>query len=438
MNILFYVHGFRDRDFWPIARSVVRAGHQIYYSIAHRAGLKSVVGADRVLNFDLVISSDKMTKMPDGVFVNRILTKRPPLLELILNDLAEIVTEYGGDDHSFSTLRQNKVTLGCLDRDLLESATAVGVPSAVYLQYGVQPLAIADAGYFPRRRGRRIFGKICPDDLAAPRVIDRALSRLAHTLLGYGHRRRTTDVVFLGECSLGPDPVVLEYIGTHFLNGATLTSLLATDALIREELAASVTEPPIYESTAVLTALTRHLPPCREGHMGKIGFLLMKEHYESQFRAARRLAYVRHLSTALGNRFHLYGDHFIKHGLPARPSDHKSTEHKYLGSKISIDFGSMTYGSSLDTRPTRIISCESLLLQLRRNDAGNVYGELADKMTYTSRDEMLAMVDSYLASPAATMSTVLEERALSTTSCGMDAIVGEFMATKPWSAPPSH
>jgi hypothetical protein len=59
-------------------------------------------------------------------------------------------------------------------------------------------------------------------------------------------------------------------------------------------------------------------------------------------------------------------------------------------------------------------------------------------MTYASLDEMLAMVDNYVASPAAAMSTVIEERALSTTSCGMDAIVGEFMAAKPWCAPPFH
>jgi hypothetical protein len=149
-----------------------------------------------------------------------------------------------------------------LDKDLQESATAVGVPSAVYLQYGVEPLAFSDAGYYPRRRGRRMFGEICPDDLTIHRVLDRALSRLAHTFLRGGYaRRRTTDVVFLGECALGPDQVLLEYVGTNFLNGITLTSLLASDARIREELSASVTEPPVHENSAVLTALTRHLPP---------------------------------------------------------------------------------------------------------------------------------------------------------------------------------
>jgi hypothetical protein len=430
MKVLFYVHEFRDRDFWPIAQCVVNAGNPVYYAICQHVTRETVIAVDRKLEFDLVISSDESTRMPDGAFLNVALAKKPALFELAFDDLRDITFRYADDDGSFSGLQRNGVCLGVMDRDLLESVKAIGVQNVVYFPYGVPPLAITDTAYFARRRGRRMYGEIRPDDLTATHRLDTLLSRLAHTVAGYSRRRRTTDIVFLGECTIGPDVARLEYVATRFLKGVTVPSLLASDARIREELMAQ-SESSTFETEAGIAAcaLARHLRLSGEGHLVQIGFLLLKDYYEQQVRAIRRLAYVRHLAGAFGRQFELYGDHFVQRGLRAHPTDHNSTEQKYLGAKISIDFGSVSYGCSLDTRPARIISCESLLLQLRRKDSGAVYGALSKKMTFDSRDEMLAMVDSYLTSPETAMASALDERALSSAACGMDSIVREFLTT---------
>jgi hypothetical protein len=430
MNVLFYVHWFRDRDFWPIARCVVNAGNPVYYAIYPHVTPESVIAADRKLHFDLVISSDECARMPDGSFLNVALSKKPALFELAFDDLRDITIRYAGDDGSFSGLQRDRVCLGVMDRDLLESAKTIGVPDVVYFPYGVPPLAMTDPAYFARRWGKRMFGEIHPADLAPTHRLDRLLSRLAHTCQGYARRCRSTDVVFLGECAVGPDTTRLEYVCSRFLRGVTLASLLASDAQIREELMLRAESSACEtEETIVECALAQHLPLSREGRLAEIGFLLLKEYYEQQVRAIRRLAYVRHLAGALGSRVELYGDHFVQRGLRAHPSDHNSTEQKYLRAKISIDFGSVSYGCCQDTRPSRIISCESLLLQLRRKDSDAVYGALSKKMTFGSRDEMLAMVNSYLTSAETAMATALEERALSSAACGMDSIVREFLTT---------
>lgn len=428
MNVLFYVHWFRDRDFWPIARCVVSAGNTVYYAICQHVTPERVIAADRKLNFELVISSDECARMPDRSFLNMALAKKPALFELAFDDLRDIINLYADDDASFSGLQRNRVYLGVMDRDLLDSAKVIGVPDVVYFPYGVPPIAMADPAYFVRKSGKRVFGEINPNDLTSTRRLDGLLSRLAHACEGYARRRRSTDVVFLGECAIGPDTTRLELVSTRFLKGVTLASLLATDARIREELMAQAGSSTCdTEETLVECALTQH-PLSREGVLGEIGFLLLKEYYEQQVRAIRRLAYVRHLAGALGSRFELYGDHFVQRGLRAHPSNHNATEQKYLGSKISVDFGSVSYGCSQDTRPARIISCESLLLQLRRKDSGVVYEALSKKMTFGSPDEMLTMANSYLMCDEVAMSTALEERALCSAACGMDSIVREFLA----------
>lgn len=428
MNVLFYVHWFRDRDFWPIARCVINAGNTVYYVTHPHVTHERVIEADRKIHFDLVISSDECARMSDGAFLNTALSKKPPLFELAFDDLRDITFRYAGDDDSFSGLQQNKVYLGVMDRDLLEAARTIGVSDVVYFPYGVPPLAMTDHAYFARRLGRRMFGEIHTGDLTAVHRLDRFLSSVAHTCQGYKHRYRSTDVVFLGECAIGPDATRMEYVCRRFLKDVSLASLMVSDALVREELLARA-ECSTFETEEIIVecALARHLPLPREGRLAKIGFLLLKEYYEQQVRAIRRLAYVRYLARALGSRFQLYGDHFRRRGLWAHPSDHKSTEQKYLRAKISIDFGSVSYGCCQDTRPARIISCESLLLQLRRKDSDAVYGALSKKMTFCSRDEMLAMVNSYLTSAEAAMATALEEHALGSAACGMDSIVREFL-----------
>jgi hypothetical protein len=437
MNILFYVHHCRDRDFWPIARSVVNAGHPVYYALAEDVPFDPIIAADQRLAFDLVVSCDRVTRRRDGARLNMMLVKKPALVEVVVNDLLEVVMDVGKGDGSFSNLEQDRVCVGVLDPCLLETSRAAGVPSVACLPYGVLPHQITEAAYFVRRRGKRVFGEIYPDDLTAIRPVDWFRARREHASEGYVSRRRSTDVVFLGECRLGPDTTFLHYVATNFFRPVTGEALVASDARIRQELAIGTSSHP--PALAAVGPALRHLPLDPQGRLARIGFLLMKDHYEQKVRVARRLALVRRLIAVLGSRFELYGDHFIEHGLPARPTDHYSNEQKYLQSKISVDFGSHSYDCSLDHRPSRIISCGSLLLQFRRPDAGAWFGGLMPRMTFENGDEMIASIDHYLSSPSAAVSTTRAQRALAAKACGMDAIVNEFLATKPWSsALPGH
>ena len=58
MSICFYIDPFRDIDFWPIARTALAEGHDIYYVLSNKTSKIEVVTQDRRTPFDLVVSSD--------------------------------------------------------------------------------------------------------------------------------------------------------------------------------------------------------------------------------------------------------------------------------------------------------------------------------------------------------------------------------------------
>lgn len=417
MKVLFYVPPFRDRDFWPIARSALTAGHDVYYVLVGQTSAEDVIEADRRLGFDLVFSEDRAARLSDGNWLNMRLTRQPALIEVVVNDLAEIAIEMGDADGSFSSLTRNRVCVGAMDRDLLDTARAFGVP-VVWLPYGVLSVQLTDATYFAATGGQRRFGEIHAGDFTS--------------IPGAEVCERTTDVVFMGECKPGPNRPLFDYLVTHCFPSTTMDELLAADGPIRGQIAIDA-EPYDVRPGPIADAVRRHGPTVPDDDLGRMGFALLKEHYEEQVRVMRRLAYLRRLTRELGDRLALYGDDFIALGLPARPTDHESNERKYLRSKIGIDFGCTAYECSLDHRPTRILSCGSVVLQFRRGDSVGFYGGLTERMTFDSPHDLVSKIEHVLGSADAARSLLSAEQDLGATACGMDTIVREFLATKPWS-----
>ena len=416
MNICFHIHPFRDRDFWPMARTALAASHTLYYGIVGRTSFPEIIAQDGKVPFDLVISADRVSFESPGDPLHLRLKKKPPLLEVIFNGLIEIVEGHRGRNGGFDHLEEQRITLGIMDPELLSVCAAIGLRHTVLVPYGVPRFRFAQPDFFIRRLARRAYGVLTPADLQREKGRYRFLSQILHRLAGNATKRKSVDMVFLGECKLATNPPLLESIRARYFPGQSPAWLATLDGRARAEFDAS--PPRTAGDVAMLTG--DFLKSVQDHPQTRIGKALIAEHILHQFRTARRLRYVRHLQAAFGRRFWLYGDDFRRLGLDARPSSHDATETKFLRAKIAMDFGSNSYAASLYTRPVRIIYCDALLLQLRQPDARDVFGKLASEMTFSSPEEMVALVSSFLNARHLRESTSAALRELGTTAVGMD------------------
>src|SRR5262245_4931029 len=135
MHICFYIHPFRDRDFWPIARTALAAGHDIYYEYAGRAPVEEVLAEDRRRPFDLLVSADRVSVDETGRYLNTRFQNNPPLLEIIFNGLIEIASNYRGPNGGFKQLEEHRVTLGVMDPRLLTACRSIGAQCTLYVPY---------------------------------------------------------------------------------------------------------------------------------------------------------------------------------------------------------------------------------------------------------------------------------------------------------------
>ncbi len=408
MDLCFRLPPFRDRDLWPLARTALLRGHRVYYSIAGKGGLRALVAQDRRTPFDLVVSAEGALPEEDCAR----LRKKPRRVELIFNGLIEIAGR-------FLPPRPRPgegTTLALMDRALCSATRQLGFERSVFLPYGVVPFRYAEPGYYPRRLGRRASGWLVPEDLARP---PGALARLGARFAGQFPRARRHDVVFLGECKLGPRPELLSGIRSRFLVSTPQGEVEAIERRMRSLLQA----PQLPAAATFERELARALDSLPGDAPARTAKALLGEHYQHQYRTARRLHLVRGLKAALGARFRLYGDDFRALGVDAAPTSHGATEAKYLSAKIALDFGSNSYDTTLYTRSVRIVACESLLLQLRQPDASAALGGVAPLMTFETADAMLERVEHFLASPQRRTDTSAALSARASSGAGMDHAV---------------
>ena len=427
MNICFYLPPFRDRDFWPMARTLLSLGHSVFYGIKPDSSFAEIEARDRERPFDLVISSDQASRDPAGGHLHDRLATRPPLLEVVFNGLVEISENHRGADGSFAHLAEKRIRLGLMDPDLLRLSTHVGVPHPLLLPYGIPRFSIVDPGFFVWRLGRRARGVIEPSEANGERLTQRLTNRLTHRLRGYSAKQKSMDIVFLGECNFAKNRELLESIRARFFARRTFEELSTLD----DEARAMTTIPPTIE----LTKRVAERLDAGDEAAARLGVALLVDHFVHQMRTGRRLHYLRELQASLGRHLCLYGDDFRRFGLDARSTSHGATEMKYLRSKIGIDFGSNSFAASLYTRSVRIIYSDAALVQLRQPDADSIFGSLVSQMTFRDGAEMADLLSTLLRSDARRRSLLAAEQALAAGVGGMEqtltAALSEMVASQP-------
>ena len=428
MNALFYVKDFRDRDFWPVAMSFLRRGHKVYYTTARRTPWCEVPSLQARHGFEIILTSDGVLVTKERLDWLSRLPGRPIIVELIFNNLHELVSRFVLDYPADSCERAN-VFLAVMDGELVSAAARCGVPEdrLIHLPYRLPQLQVTDPRYWVRRMGNRLFGMLEPGDLEAQeRPIQRALAVAAHVKSGLIPRPRTTEITFLGECSISLDLPFLEWVRARFIPTVPVALLVETNGRIAVSFEGRPTRAFLGAARATWTeTLTISGAGDRQRFMA---LELLLDRCAHRFRTRRRRRFVEYLASAFGKRLKLYGDDFVRLGLRALPTDHGSTEYKYLTSKIAVDLGSKCYDCSLYTRSSRIVSCGALLLQFRQDDAERTFGSLTAAVTFTEAEEMIARVEHFLSSPFDRRRTSSDVVSLASTGQGLDFVVDELVA----------
>jgi hypothetical protein len=389
-RILVYTHSHRDRDCWPLVRALRGLGHEVYYALRNQLAPARVGGLCREAAFDLIVTSDRLLRSDEAGRYFLELPYQPRIYELIFNGLQEICDFYGSHEVDRRLEREN-ASLLVMDEGLRATLGEIGIHRAEHLQYCISKRSILSPRYYETRVGLRYFGWISPRERAPSWLaVERTLARLDQLRRGRFARRRTFDVLFLGECGYGFDPKQIHELSRSYLDSFDEALLLQLCRRFEREFPQLLGRP-IAEAVALRDRLAQSLA------LPQPGLALFKDYLIVQFRRYRRLQMLKRLSSHLGSRLVLFGDQLAQLGLPARNTDHAHADRHYLNAKVAVDFGSNIYDSTLYTRPAQIIASGACLLQLEQADGDAVLGADRARMTFATLDEMTGRMDACLA-----------------------------------------